>query len=404
MKRVEELKKLIEKVNTEKAGLIQLNPVIALEKVKAFEKKYKISLPKEYVEFITKIGDGGVIQSEIYGVQKLISLEKYELLDYPLEHIDLPFPLVHSWMPDWGDTVEGAEDEEDEAVIDQLMADRWEAIECQGNITIMADNTCNNTQWILVINGTRKGEIWEISEYGVFRLVKCGFLRWLELYLTDGLDNFMAECKKIEYPQEADLLERCKKFVKKERIIMNPPAGLDEIQAFERRHNISLPEEYIAFLSQIGNGAKKSPWYISEIYSLSDNESLMNMDQPFLIQTKEDYKKVFIDENGYSRSFGGRGRKTIWNCLFKRIDYENQETIYPWVLPQYQLLHGCMPIVGKGTPGDDQDIVRQYILILNGAYKGQVWRIDKETIQPIYNTEMPINALTVMEDIAYGGV
>ena len=325
-------------------------------------------------------------------------------MSYPLEHIDLPFPLEHSWMPDWGDTVEGAENEEDEDVIDHLKADRWEMIECQGNITIMADNTCNNTQWILIVSGIRKGEVWEISEYGMFRLVKCGFLRWLKLYLTNGLDNFMAECKKTEYPQEADLLERCKKFVKKERIVMNPPAGMEEIHAFEKRHNISLPEEYIAFLLQIGNGAKKSPWYISEIYSLSDNESLANLDQLFLIQTKEDYKRVFIAEKGFNKLFGWKGSETIWEYLFKNIDYENQETISPWALPQYQLLHGCMPIVGKGTPGNAHHIDRQYILILNGEYKGEVWMIDETTIERIYSTEMPINALTIMEDITYGGV
>lgn len=66
MKKIEELKRLIEKVNIEKEGTVQLNPVIELKKVRMFEKKYKISLPKEYVEFITKVGDGGIIRSELY--------------------------------------------------------------------------------------------------------------------------------------------------------------------------------------------------------------------------------------------------------------------------------------------------------------------------------------------------
>jgi len=97
------------------------------------------------------------------------------------------------------------------------------------------------------------------------------FLTMIQIIFNRGLNDFMTACKKLEYPQEADLLERCKKYVKKLKIVMNPPAGIEEIHAFEKRHNISLPEEYIAFLSQIGNGAKKSPWYVSEIYSLSDN-------------------------------------------------------------------------------------------------------------------------------------
>ena len=184
---------------------------------------------------------------------------------------------------------------------------------------------------------------------------------------------------------------------------MNAPAKLDEIYEFERRHNISLPKEYITFLTQIGNGAKKSPWYLSKIYSLSDIEPLTNMDKPFCIQTKADYKKVFIDEYGYKRVFGWRGEESIWEYLFNYIDYEKQEIIFPWVLPQFSLLHGCIPIIGKGTPSNEQDIEYQYILILNGDYKGEIWRINKTTMRPIYNTEMLINVLTIIEAIAYGG-
>ncbi len=404
MKKVEELKRLIEKINIEKEGTVQLNPVIALEKVTMFEKKHKISLPKEYVDFITKIGDGGIIRLERYGTQKLISLDEYELLGYPLEYMDMPFPLEHSWMPDWGDTIDGIEDVEDDDVIEQQMAEQWRRIECQGNITIISNNTCNNTRWILIIKGTCRGEIWEISEYGAFRLIQCDFLQWIELLLTNGLNDFMLACKKIEYPEETDLLEGCKKFIKKEKIVMNPPARLDEIYEFERRHNISLPKEYVTFLSQIGNGAKKSPWYLSKIYSLSDIDSLTNMDKPFLVQTKADYKRIFIDKNGYEKIFGENGEDSIWEYLFKSVDYEKQEIISPWVLPQFQLLNGCIPIIGNVNPSNEQDIVRQYILILNGDYRGEVWRIDETIMEPLHNTEMSVNALTIMKEIAYGGL
>ena len=63
-----------------------------------------------------------------------------------------------------------------------------------------------------------------------------------------------------------------------------------------------------------------------------------------------------------------------------------------------------MPIVAQGKTSNAHDIDRQYILILNGDYRGEVWMIDETTIERIYNTEMPINALTIMEDITYGGV
>lgn len=37
----------------------KLNPVTTIEKVEEFEEKYGIKLPKEYVNFLTKIGNGG---------------------------------------------------------------------------------------------------------------------------------------------------------------------------------------------------------------------------------------------------------------------------------------------------------------------------------------------------------
>ena len=123
-------------------------------------------------------------------------------------------------------------------------------------------------------------------------MAKCSFVHWLELFLTNGLNDFMAECKKMEYPQEEDLVEFCKKFVKKNKVVMNPPASSEEIRSFEERHNISLPDEYIALLKEIGNGAKKSPWYLSEIYTLEDNDCRKNLDKPFIIQTEEDYNRT----------------------------------------------------------------------------------------------------------------
>ncbi len=71
---------------------------------------------------------------------------------------------------------------------------------------------------------------------------------------------------------------------------------------------------------------------------------------------------------------------------------------------QFQLLNGCIPIIGNVNPSNEQDIVRQYILILNGDYRREIWRINKTTMRPLHNTEMSVNALTIIEEIAYGGL
>lgn len=402
MKKVEALKQLIEKMNMEKPDTVQLKPVISSEQVKAFEKKYKVTLPKDYVEFITQVGDGALIQSDTYGTQELLSLGSYDARKHPQEKMNLPFPLKRSWMPDWGDVIEGAEDEEDEDVIEQLMEERWEKVETQGNLSIMVDNTCNSVEWLLIVEGMRKGEIWELSQYGIFRLAKCSFVRWLELFLTNGIDNFMMECKKAEYPQEEDFLELCRKFIKKNKVVMNPPADLEEIRAFEERHNISFPDDYIILLNEIGNGVKKSPWYLSEMYTLSDNDCQKNLDKPFFIQTEEDYNRTFFDEKGHWISYGRR-EKPIWECIFDKKDYEGKDAEFPWAMPQFQLLQGCIPIIGRGTPADEKDIIRQYVLILNGKYRGEIWWISEETICRITSEGLPVNALTIMDHITYGG-
>ncbi len=67
-------------------------------------------------------------------------------------------------------------------------------------------------------------------------------------------------------------------------------------------------------------------------------------------------------------------------------------------------MNGCIPIIGNVNPSNEQDIVRQYILILNGDYRGEVWRIDETIMEPLHNTEMSVNALTIMKEIAYGGL
>ncbi len=69
MKKIEAVKKKMDKLNKEKPGTVVLNPSVSMDKVKEFEEKYKITLPKEYVEFITLVGDGGKVQPSLSAVQ-----------------------------------------------------------------------------------------------------------------------------------------------------------------------------------------------------------------------------------------------------------------------------------------------------------------------------------------------
>ena len=149
---------------------------------------------------------------------------------------------------------------------------------------------------------------------------------------------------------------------------------------------------------EVGNGAKKSPWFLSKIYSLSDIDCMTDLDQPFLIQTEDDYKRIFIDEKGHKKIFGSFGESPIWGNIFDKKNYEGKEAKSPWFLPQFGLLHGCIPIIGN------EKHVKQYILILNGDYRGEIWKISDKTISRLNGMNRMVSVLTIMEDITYWGI
>lgn len=184
------------------------------------------------------------------------------------------------------------------------------------------------------------------------------------------LDKFIYKNKKIEYLSNSNLLKRCQSYLKKERIYMNPPISLDMIHEFEKKHDVELPNEYVQFLTMIGDGSKKSPWYIKKIHSLSDYDDMIYLSQPFFIQTQEDYDYVYKDVVGKYKSYNRNN--PIWNYLEKPVETKQNAC---WLLPQFQTLKGCIPLMDKGNASPDNPHAQQYFLILNGQYKGQVWHV-----------------------------
>lgn len=144
-------------------------------------------------------------------------------------------------------------------------------------------------------------------------------------------------------------------------------------------------------------------------------DSLDDLDQPFLIQTEEDYKRIYFDEKGNYRMFNWKGellytyqeKGSIWEFLYPKKEYEKIEAKSPWILPQLELLHGCIPIIGREyyvSAHGRFEIVRQYLLVLNGAYKGQIWWANATDLCHVDGTpDAPIDALSIIGAIAYGG-
>lgn len=403
LSKIEKLKKEIEIFSSNPLQSFQLNPVIPLKRVQEIENKFKISFPPEYVEFITTVGDGGIIRSKMYGCYTLQPLSRYEEAGYSFEKLKKPFQLTRSWMPDWGDTVDNA-DKLNEEAIQQLKDTQWEMISEDGHIVLIDDQTDNFTQWILIVSGPCKGEVWRISEYGVQRLIGCHFCKWLELYISDKIEDYFMQCKKIEYPHffEEDPETACKLFLEKAKYVMNPPIGVESVREIERKHRILFPDEYITLITKIGDGSQKTPGYIRKVHSMLEFDKLENLDKPFLVQTEADYKKIFLDGNGKYRHFGPQS--TIWSFLFGTNFNEEAEMDGPWLLPQYLLLNGCIPLLDKRGGIPNKKDTGQCILILNGQYRGQVWGINCWWIKPAAKTEPTINALSFFEAVGNNAI
>lgn len=70
-----------------------LNPVLSMKDVQAYQKKYHIVLPSEYVFFITQVGNGGA--GPYYGIEPLD-------IDRPdIENIGTPFVTSHLTKEQW---------------------------------------------------------------------------------------------------------------------------------------------------------------------------------------------------------------------------------------------------------------------------------------------------------------
>lgn len=345
---------------------LTLDPVISEADVLEREAQYGFTLPEAYRAFITQVGDGGQVPGFTADCDRLISFGRYEEEGYSLKRVSKPFKLKQSWSG------------ESEA--------RWNMILNDGHLLLADDATDNNTQWFLIVTGPRRGEVWLRAEDGVQRTDR-DFLSWLSLHLSGGLSTYLKEFKEHEFPKFTPL-EECQRELKRDRIRLNPPISLERVREFEQRHHIALPEEYVQFITELGDGAQKLPPYINQIYALSELNCLDDLDHPFFFQTSADLKHYLMDKStGRFIHFGGverkdgmlLKRKTVWEHLSDYLPIDAQAK-GPWRFPEFQMLHGCMPLMLKDRKEGNGYKINQYVLILNGEFKGEVWSFSVRTI------------------------
>lgn len=348
---------------------ICLRSPIEMEQVCAWEKKYGVKLPEDYFTFLTEIGDGGTIVPITPDCDKLVSFKTYEQDGYSFTGIKKPFTLEKSWMPDWGDTIENAPDNEDK--LEKLMAKRWNMIRHDGNLTLAEDKTDNFQRWFLVVTGPCRGEVWLESEFGVLRFPNCTFSKWLQLHLEGKWEDY-AEERAVQEQKERERhttpQERCLELLNKNKYRPKPVATMDEVRAFEAQHGIVLPEDYIEFVTTVANGSRPARSYSHKLYTMQEAGSLGNLDKPFFFQTMKQFREAVIRQYGKYPSYDAMIRLR-WNILESYLDPRTPSEDSLWVPPMLERMNGCLPL-RLSTRSQDRTTA---FLILNGEFRGQIW-------------------------------
>lgn len=336
---------------------IKLAPKIEPEEVAVIEQKYGFELPEEYRVFITTLGNGATLSPISNDCTELRPFRD----DPSLVRITRPFPLAES--KEWtSDPDYDIDDPEDQALFESALKD--------GQITLMDDPCEGGQTWILIVTGERRGEVWLQDDEGYLRLPNCSFLDWLQLYLNKKLMPLIYDLfheqklkRKKEFPIET--IRSLIKAKDNRRIEWNPPITMSEVLAFEARHNITLPEEYKQFITEIADGCNKLRCSNSReggtFYSLKDMDSLLNLDKPFCFE--ENTEQLYFELMDTFRKYG---TNPIWAKKFGQVPRE--EPLSPvWASPDYSVLHGVLPFAFYNDNNGRFNPNTQAFLILNGV-------------------------------------
>lgn len=195
----------------------KINPTLSLEHIRAFETAHKVELPRGYVAFLTRLGDGGA--GPFYGVQTLEESRSHYYDNSPqAEHVyfDLsqPFPHTEPWnvaeeLAELYEQIEEANEQGDEELEEKLFDKKWELIggEEHDYGRLQTTNYGCGLTISLIVNGSEKGTMWtddRTNDGGLYPTTELGnkekitFLDWYELWLDQSLEKLQTGDKRQE--------------------------------------------------------------------------------------------------------------------------------------------------------------------------------------------------------------
>jgi hypothetical protein len=149
---------------------IRFSPPLTDTGIADFERRTGVSLPADYREFLSQIGNGGVGPPS-YGLCPLGSTPSD--FDGSLD-LSKPFPFTKPWI--WEDGAVSSEGGQDD-------------VNC--GVLIIGTDGCGQ-YWALVVRGPDCGKIWMLTDVGITPLAPgMSFLEWCEAWL-DGKRDWWA--------------------------------------------------------------------------------------------------------------------------------------------------------------------------------------------------------------------
>ena len=180
----------------------RLNPPLPEADVTAFENVHNVSLPHDFRQFLTDVGDGGA--GPFYGVFPLgkmddnFRLRTWQEDDGFVGVLSKPFPLEEEWNDISSQpSAELADLDESEYVrqMDTFQKTYWRTSLVNGAIPICHEG-CALRIW-LVVTGTQAGYLWEDrrSEYEGLKPLRladgslAAFTGWYDMWLSGCLNS-----------------------------------------------------------------------------------------------------------------------------------------------------------------------------------------------------------------------
>jgi len=163
---------------------------------------------------------------------------------------------------------------------------------------------------------------------------------------------------------------------------LNPPLRVRTIEAFEQKHQVTLPEDYRYFLTAVGNGGAGPYYGLFRFGEHDDGHDFCKWAQGHMVG---DLTKAFPHARAWNlpRSFWAKQPEPGPETPLEEEDrlnegWDKQLEQHYW---KPDLMNGAIPICHLGCA------LRQW-LVINGPQKGFVWcddRADDRGIYPLRN-------------------